>query len=208
MKKALILDLDNTIYPVSSIAEHLFKHLFNVIDTNADDIDYQTLESIKYELTRRPFHLVADEFNLDPRLRNSCIELLNNLTYDFPMQTFDGYDHIKSIPLKKFLVTTGFTKLQWSKVKMLDIEHDFDEIHIVDFEIALKTKRDVFADIMKRHNYKPEDLLVIGDDPESEIKAANELGIDTFLFDPDNNHPDAVVTFKKHHLKDVLEHLS
>jgi putative hydrolase of the HAD superfamily len=207
MKKALILDLDNTIYPVSSIAEHLFKQLFNAIDINAGDIDESTLENIKYELTRRPFHLVADEFNFEPQLRNSCIELLNNLTYDFPMQPFDGYEHVKDIPLKKFLVTTGFTKLQWSKINRLDIEHDFDEIHIVDFEIAMKTKKDVFADIMERHHYTQEDLLVIGDDLESEIKAATELGIDTFLFDPDNKHPNASVTFRKAFLKDVLEHL-
>ncbi len=31
-KKAIILDLDNTIYPVSSIGEELFKDLFRLIE--------------------------------------------------------------------------------------------------------------------------------------------------------------------------------
>jgi putative hydrolase of the HAD superfamily len=90
---------------------------------------------------------------------------------------------------------------------MLDIEADFEEIHIVDPETSNQTKRDVFADIMSRHNYTPADVLVIGDDPESEIKAAIELGIDTFLFDPGNMHPDAVVTYRAGYLNDVLKYV-
>ena len=207
MKKALILDLDNTIYPVSSIAGLLFKQLFDLLDNSADEIDYTTLEAAKDEMTRRPYHIVADEYNFSPELKNKGIELLNNLTYDLPMQPFDGYEHIKSVKLKKFLVTTGFSKLQRSKIKMLDIESDFDEIHIVDLEVSNRTKRDVFLDIMERHSYTADDLLVVGDDPESEIKAAMELGIETFLFDPDNNHPYALVTYKHRHLVKVLEYI-
>jgi putative hydrolase of the HAD superfamily len=120
------------------------------------------------------------------------------------MQPFADYHLIKVIPIKKFLVTTGFTNLQRSKIKMLGIENDFEEIHIVDPEVSAITKKDVFAGIMKRHDYHVEDLLVVGDDPESEIKAAIELGIDTFLFDPGNKYADAVSTFKSEILKDVI----
>jgi hypothetical protein len=35
MKRVLILDLDNTIYPVSSIADHLFARLFKLTRTLA-----------------------------------------------------------------------------------------------------------------------------------------------------------------------------
>jgi len=80
MKTALILDLDNTIYPVSAIAGHLFKHLFELIDENSDDMGYENLQQAKYELTRRPFHFVADEFNFSPELKNKGIALLKNIT--------------------------------------------------------------------------------------------------------------------------------
>ncbi len=90
---------------------------------------------------------------------------------------------------------------------MLSIEGDFEELHIVDPEISKLTKKDVFEDIMQRHKYSPDDLLVVGDDPESEIKAATELGIETFLFDPDDSHPYALVTYKNKQLKGVLEHI-
>ncbi|MDF2433147.1 MAG: hypothetical protein JWP44_2778 [Mucilaginibacter sp.] len=208
MKRALILDLDNTIYPVSSIAGHLFERLFSLLDEYAEDINYEALIHAKDELTRRPYHLVADKYNFSNELKNKGIGLLKELTYDFPMQPFDEYHYIKSIPLPKFLVTTGFSKLQRSKVKMLGIENDFQEIHIVDPEISKQTKKDVFADIMERHGYYAGDVLVIGDDPESEIKSANELGIDTFLFDPENIHSSVQSTYKTSRLKDVTDRLS
>jgi len=208
MKQALILDLDNTIYPVSSIADDLFKSLFDLLDQNLDGKSYEHVEAAKDDLTRRHFHLVANKFNFGDELTAKGIDLLKNTAYELPMQPFEDYHHIKTVNLPKFLVTTGFTKLQWSKVKMLGIEGDFVEIHIVDPETSKQTKRDVFADIMARHNYKAEDILVIGDDPESEIKAAIELGIDTFLFDPENKHADAVVTYKAADLKDALNHIN
>ncbi|HEY2580252.1 MAG TPA: HAD family hydrolase [Mucilaginibacter sp.] len=208
MKKALILDLDNTIYPVSSIAGHLFDVLFSLIDQNKEGLIYEHLKNAKDELTRRPYHLVADKYNFSPELKNKGIQLLNNITYDLPMEPFAEYHYVRSIPLEKFLVTTGFSKLQWSKIKMLNIEDDFEEIHIVDPEITRQTKKDVFADIMKRHNYAAEEILVIGDDPESEIKAAADLGIETFLFDPENKHPKAIATHRVKNLGDILSVVS
>jgi putative hydrolase of the HAD superfamily len=53
----------------------------------------------------------------------------------------------------------------------------------VDPSTSDKTKKEVFADIMKRYGYTPSELLVVGDDPHSEIKAAQELGIDPVLYD-------------------------
>jgi putative hydrolase of the HAD superfamily len=207
MKHAMILDLDNTIYPVSSIASHLFKSLFELLDEYAHEMDSENLHKAKYELTRRPYQFVANQFNFSQAHKTRGITLLRDITYDLPVEPYDGYALLKTAPLKKFLVTTGFKKLQWSKIKMLNIENDFDEIHIVDPEVSPGTKKDVFEDIMKRHHYLPADVLVVGDDPESEIKAGVELGIETFLFDPDDKHPNAIVTFKGSHLKKVLHHI-
>lgn len=203
MKKALILDLDNTIYPVSSIQGNLFGEIFRLIDI-AKHLSDQVKLDAKDELTRRPYHLVAGKFNFGDELTENGNNLLKEITYDLPMLPFDEYEQIRSSGLTKFLVTTGFTKLQWSKVKMLGIEKDFAEIHIVDPELSTQTKKEVFADILQRHQLTVAEVLVIGDDPESEIKAAIELGIETFLYDPENKHPDAQVSFKSFSLKDVL----
>lgn len=203
MKRALLLDLDNTIYPVSAIADDLFGQFFNLLK-NDPNIDASVIEPAKSEMTRRPFQQVADEFNFSAQLKSKGIELLKNITYDKPMQPFADYHHIQKIDLPKFLVTTGFTKLQYSKVKQLGIEQDFKEIHIVDPEISPKTKQDIFKELMDKYGYQPADVLVIGDDPNSEIKAALALGIDTFLYDPGNMQPNAKSTYRGDNLADVL----
>ncbi|WP_426588236.1 HAD family hydrolase [Mucilaginibacter sp. R-33] len=203
MKKAIILDLDNTIYPVSSIADHLFNELFNFLDQHIAGEGIDHINKAKEDLKRIPYQKVADKYQFSELVKNKGLELLNNIEYNRPMQPFDDYKQIREAKVTKFLVTTGFTKLQWSKVKMLNIEADFEAIHIVDPELSPLTKKDIFASILEKYDYKPEDVLVIGDDPESEIKAASELGIDTFLYDPENKHPNAQVTYRSQNLKDA-----
>jgi len=204
MKRALIFDLDNTIYPVSAIAGNLFEQLFAMIDEKAVHLSAETIDAAKDELKRRPYHLVAEKFDFGDELTDEGNNFLNGITYKLPMQPFDDYEHLKQLPQTKFLVTTGFTKLQWSKVELLGIKNDFEEIHIVDPLLSKQTKKDVFAGIIERHHYKTEEVLVIGDDPESEIKAATDLGIDTFLFDPHGKHSAAEVTHRSGSLKEVV----
>ena len=204
MKHALIFDLDNTIYPVSAIADDLFKEIFVLLDAKAGHLSKADKEAAKDQIKRRPYHLVAEEFAFSDELTRQGNDMIRNFTYDGPIHAFEDYHHLRAIPLDKYLVTTGFTNLQWSKVKKMDLEKDFNEIHIVDPEKSALTKKDIFADIMSRHAYRPENILVIGDDPLSEIKAAYELGIDTFLFDPEGRHPDAIVTYRSRSLRDVI----
>jgi putative hydrolase of the HAD superfamily len=49
-------------------------------------------------------------------------------------------------------------------------------------------KTDIFRAIMNEYNYKPEDVIVVGDDLNSEIKAGKELGIETVLYDFKSEH--------------------
>jgi putative hydrolase of the HAD superfamily len=43
---------------------------------------------------------------------------------------------------------------------------------------------------MERNSYRPEEVLVVGDDPESEIKAAMDLGIKAVLYDKIKHYPE------------------
>ena len=194
MKRALILDLDNTIYPVKSIADELFAELFKLIDDGTDD--QQTAEDAKQELMSRPYQLVADEHGFSEELKAKGTELLRDLTYNEPMNCYPEYEDIRSLDIDKFLVTTGFTKLQMSKIEMLGIKGDFKETYVVDPDKSDETKGDIFKKIMQENGYSVQDVLVIGDDPQSEIKFAIELGIDTFLFDQDSKYSDASVIYR------------
>ena len=79
-KKAIILDLDNTIYPVSSIGDRLFKSLFSLILENGEYTG--EFEQIRFEIMRRPFQYIAEEFSFSESLKADCFKLLADLTYD------------------------------------------------------------------------------------------------------------------------------
>ncbi|MEI6059625.1 MAG: HAD family hydrolase [Bacteroidota bacterium] len=179
--KAIIFDLDNTIYPVSSIAQKLFYSVFRAIENEGRH--NREKREIETEIMRRPFQAVAKEFGFSDVLTSTCLHLLSKSTYNDPMHYFEDYPLTREIGCVKFLVTMGFAELQWSKINSLDIKADFENIFIVDPSVSGRTKRDVFGEIMTRYGFASDELLVVGDDLNSEIKAGKELGIKTVLYD-------------------------
>src|SRR5690606_37299540 len=101
--------------------------------------------------------------------------------------------------------TTGFADLQWSKIRRMGVEKDFLEVHVVDPDTSSLIKKDVFADILQRKSYDASEVLVVGDDPASEIKAAKELGIDTALMDKEQQHPSPDCTVKVANFRELRE---
>ena len=185
-KQAIIFDLDNTIYSVPEVAEDMLASLVNLIE---EDGGYTTnMQAIKTDMMRKPFQVLADTHGFSQNLAQKGFQHMKTVTYDKPMKPFPDYSETRKLPHDKYLVTSGFQRFQMSKVKSLGIENDFTEIHIVDLET--NTKKNVFSDIVKRHHYSLQDVLVVGDDMHSEIAAAKELGIDAVLYDSLNLYPD------------------
>jgi putative hydrolase of the HAD superfamily len=199
-KKAIIFDLDNTIYLVSSIGQNLFKSLFQlIIETGEYKGD---LNELKSEIMRRPFQFVADDFSFSESLKSKCLDLLSDLTYEEKIESVEGFNLVREMPCKKFLVTTGFKKLQESKIHQLGLIDDFDSISIIDPSSSNLTKRDIFEKILIDNNYQVEEVLVIGDDLNSEIKAAKDLGIESVLY---NYKSDPTVTVDQKTIRNFNE---
>lgn len=70
-----------------------------------------------------------------------------DMDYNGKMETFADHKLAKDNAAEKFLVTAGYTSLQKSKIRQLEIEQDFKEIFMND--IILK-KIDSFLNIGKR----------------------------------------------------------
>jgi len=186
MKKAIIFDLDNTIYGVPTIADELFAPLFQVIRESGEH--GEDFEAIKKDIMRKPFQVVAANYGFSEALTMQGMEMLSNISYKGPIQYFSDYEATRNLSHDKYLVTTGFILLQQSKIEGMNINGDFKEIHIIDPATSDKTKRDVFADIIERNGYRIDEVLVVGDDLHSEIKAAQDLGIDAVVYDKYNLH--------------------
>jgi len=138
---------------------------------------------LKSEIMRTPFQKVADAFHFSESLKEEGIKLLEDICYNDVIEPVESYRYIRELPCKKFLVTNGFTKMQLSKIRQLDLDKDFDKIYVIDPSRSTLTKKEVFEKILADYGYSPNDVLVVGDDINSEIKAGQELGIDTVLYD-------------------------
>lgn len=188
MIKALILDLDNTIYPAKSIGDAIFANIEDLMNEYAETVGKDTIDKAKDELTRTAFQKVADKYGFPEEFKKRGVEILKNTAYDGPIEPYGAYHTIEELNIDKYLVTFGFVKLQQSKIDGLSIRSQFKDVVVVDPEETSETKKNVFERIMQQNGYQPQDLLVIGDDPESEIKAGKELGIATYLFDIDGRY--------------------
>lgn len=205
MIKALIFDLDNTIFATKSISDEVFAGIYELIQHHRGNISNEDFENIRAELSRTAFQKVAGQYKFSDELRAQGVELLKGTTYDKPIQPYKDYESIRSVNLTKFLVTFGFMKLQQSKIDSAGVRNDFKEVIVVDPEISSETKRDVFVRLMEKYGYKKDELIVIGDDPESEIAAARDLGIKTYLYDPESRFKSKGATWHEPHYHRLTE---
>jgi putative hydrolase of the HAD superfamily len=184
MIKALILDLDNTIFPTESISGELFKPLFDLMDKYKDEIGEEKLQTAKRELSKKAFQKIAEAHQFPQELTEQGVVMLRDLVYDGPIQPFEDYTYLQQLTTEKFLVTMGFTKMQWGKIDLLNLRKEYKEVIVNDPDKTEASKTEAFKEILQKNNYQPEEVVAIGDDPDSEIKSAKELGIITILYDP------------------------
>jgi putative hydrolase of the HAD superfamily len=192
MKKALFFDLDDTIYSTESVVDDMYKELFDLLRPAVSE---EVLKSIRTDILTTPFHIVADRYTLEQDLKEEALRLSLDMRYNGPMETFKDYALTLDIPAERFLITAGYVKLQKSKIQQLGIEGDFKGIFIPDPYKSDLTKLDIFKMIMNKYDYAPSDILVIGDNPESEILAGMDLGIDTYLYDFEGKFSPALADF-------------
>src|ERR1700761_7021422 len=98
MIKALIFDLDNTIYPVESIADELFETLFSIVEEYREFLGDDSMQHIKEEFKRRPYHDIARQYNFSEELNKKGLDCLQTITYNKPMTAYEGYHEVKILP--------------------------------------------------------------------------------------------------------------
>jgi putative hydrolase of the HAD superfamily len=75
----------------------------------------------------------------------------------------------------------------------------------VDPSVSPLTKKEVFREILFRNGIAKQEVLVVGDDPESEIKAGLALGIETVLYDKENKYQQTNADFKLNNFRELKE---
>jgi FMN phosphatase YigB (HAD superfamily) len=178
--KAIILDLDDTIFKTRSMDSRVFEPFFADLRRRLN-IHYtpQEVELIIDDLWHHTWNIVMDRYHIPFEILSSSFEVLESLNPVLDIAPYPDYECIKRLPCPKFLVTTSLTSLQTTKIKALNIRDDFTKIVINDPFRHRKTKQDIFAVLASEFALVPGRTYVVGDNPESEIKAGNGLNMVT-----------------------------
>lgn len=179
MIKAVIFDLDNCVFDTSSMGDGVIESVFSPLA--ASTLPEDTKIAVRKALKTDPLNLVLERFavpvSVGDAMRAAYCDMA--LPPERNASTYGDEDAIAALPILKFLVTTGYEKFQRSKIARLQIEHLFDEIiiDVLDDPRGIKGKARIFREILHAHQLTKEDVLVVGDNPRSELGAGKDLGI-------------------------------
>ena len=139
-----------------------------------------TAQQIISELNKNPFDVAVRKFNVEEKIRQEFAEKFGKRHLQMEIETFPDFEVIKTLKETKILVSEGFKEFQEAKIRSLNLEKLFSEIHISNTLFQGRpSKKHIFDLILKRTPLPPQNIFIIGDKSESELKAGRELGMRT-----------------------------
>lgn len=181
MTRAIIFDLDSCLCAADEAGEGLYAPAFAAIRAaNRGTLGEDRLQAAFRDIWHRAFDAVAAEHGFSDAMRRAGWEAFSHLEVTTPLRGYGDLHVLADLPARLFLVTSGFRRLQESKIRALGIAHLFDAIHIDAIDVpGRKGKQPIFAEILATGGLHANEVLVVGDRADSEIAAGNRLGIVT-----------------------------
>jgi HAD superfamily hydrolase (TIGR01549 family) len=202
--RAIIFDLDNCLAAADEPGEELLDPVFAAVRAANDGVLSESeLDAAFRDCWVHAFDFVAETHRFTPGMLAAGWEAFRRIEVRAPMHGYGDLTLLPSLGDARFLVTSGFRRLQESKVRALDIEAFFDAI-VVDAidEPGRRGKERIFLELMRQFRLDPDEVLVVGDNAESELAAAQRLGLRSAQLTRPGVTPAAGVTI---HLRDLAE---
>lgn len=181
MIRAIIFDLDKCLAPPEEIGRAFFEPALEAIRrANDGSLSDEALESAIRDFWRLAYDDIATRHGFSPQMFEAGWQAYRSLRMPGPLRGYGDLDVLAEFRVPLFIVTTGFRDFQESKVDALGIREHFVEVIVDAIDDGERLgKRLIFSELRARHEWQPESVLVVGDNPESEIAAGNLLGMPT-----------------------------
>ena len=177
MISAIIFDLDSCLSAADEPGQQVFAPAFEAIArANPGSHDPSVLQQAFLDMWRLPFDFVAEKHGFTAAMKSAGWEALCRLEVTTPMQGYGDLDALKDLPVARFLVTSGFRRLQESKIRALGIAPLFVAIHVdaID-EPGCRGKQAIFEGILRDYRLHPDQVITVGDNHDSEIAIGTRL---------------------------------
>ncbi len=199
--KHLFFDLDHTLWDFEANSRHTLEELYHSMqlkEIGVDDFDrfhknYLLHNDKLWEKYRKGF-IKVDELRwkrfwltlLDFKIGQETLakEMAVHFLDLLPTRTAlfaDAKEVLDYLLDKKYvmhLITNGFEKTQHSKLKYSGIDKYFIEVITSEGSNALKPHKEIFDYALEKAKADPSHSIMLGDDPEVDIKGAMNAGID------------------------------
>lgn len=215
----LFVDLDNTIFDFNASSEIALSYVAEILKLEYDDtfkevyhkhnhevwkllelgsIDTMTLRRQRFERTAEAFGKKVDGMLLN---RVYLSQLVKNPRFMTGAEEFLAY---ASERYTLVAATNGLKEVQRPRLHEVKFNTYFSQIVVSD-EIGI-AKPDVryFEHAWEISGRPDKDrILMIGDNPQSDIAGGKAFGIDTCLLDPHDKHTEEEATYKARNLDEV-----
>lgn len=159
----------------------LYRPAFEAIrQANRGHFSKAVLEEAFAEIWKHPLDRVAEKYGFSEEMLTAAWEVFTVMEVSRPMSGYGDLAVLGELPVLRFLVTSGFRRLQESKIAALGLNAIFNAVHIDALdEPGRLGKQGLFERIMRDSGLAASEVLVVGDSADSEIAAGNRLGIRT-----------------------------
>ena len=170
--KALVLDLDNTIYPEKDYLFQVYYLIGEFVEFQEavphDQVTKFLVDEFMAKGRDRIFDKMIAHFNLSETYLENCFRLLRTAKLPLPLLIFEDMllrlQEASEAGLRLFVLTNGNPEQQLNKIKHLEW-HGLDQ-HIKCYfcnEIAPKPAPDAMLKLLADHQLAPSEVLFLGD---------------------------------------------
>lgn len=186
MFKVLVFDLDDTLYYEKEYVLGGFKEVCNYLSMKYY-IDFKELydkcEKILNVYGRgKIFDLLCNEYNIKEDVIN-LVEIYRNLRPKLELYEDSKYilEFAKKRKINLGLITDGYAKVQWNKIKALKLDCVIDKIIVTDDygQGFGKPNKRAYIEMMNYFNADGYESIYVGDNPNKDFISAKELGFKT-----------------------------
>lgn len=187
MFKAVLFDLDGTLLnrdkSIELFINQQYERLFELLSHISKEqyiSRFIELDNNGYIWKDEVYQQLIDEFNISSV---TCEVLLQDYLKEFKNHCV-GFPHIhemleelKNNKIALGMITNGFGQFQMENIKALNIDQYFDVILVSEWEGMKKPNPQIFINALEKLNVEPSESVFIGDHPENDVKAAQNVGM-------------------------------
>jgi putative hydrolase of the HAD superfamily len=187
MTKAVLFDLDGTLYDRDALVQELVADQHAAFEVELDGVSRERFVGRVLEMDDHGYGNKAlgyKQLVQEWRLAGTLTDRL----YDYFRSNYDRYCHLPADTASTLqalraqdrtlgVITNGGTERQQAKLRALGLEDAFDVVLISEAEGVRKPSPEIFQRALRRHGIESSAAMFIGDHPLMDVEGARSAGL-------------------------------